>query len=150
MTAQAISESEFGTGWDDEGESQGGGRWLKIKDGDEVMVNVFGKARRFMKAFKEGEKPSQRWDVLVYNVDSDSVQTFEFGFKVFKQIRGLADRYEKKGTNIADHVLCISRTGSGKNDTQYIVAPDGPLDDSQKAKRQAALESIPANDEPNF
>ena len=133
-----YSEEEYGTGWDDDGGGSGG-RWLKLKDGDEAMLNVFGKLTKFDKYWPGEEKAQHRWTVSVFNCDTKTVQEWEFGFKVFKTVKAIVDKLRSKNKNIADQVLSVSRTGSGKNDTSYLVMHDDALTDEQRAARTTAI-----------
>lgn len=70
----------------------------------------------------EGASVSFRYLANAYVVDDSDVRAVKMPKSAVEQ---LIARYEKHGT-VMDRDYELSRTGSGKNDTKYMVSPDSP------------------------
>ena len=66
----------------------------------------------------ESVKRSARFSIKVFNMDSKRVEVLESGIAVFGQINAIREALD--GT-LSGVDLKISRTGSGANDTKYMV-----------------------------
>lgn len=117
--------------------NQGGGDYLKLRDGDRVKVRF---ASEPAGVTYDGDKIRYQW--VVYNHNDKKAQVYEAGPQVFGQ---LADLYPEWGEPTKFDVT-ISRTGSGQFDTSYTVTPSPkstPLTEEQKKLVDAALETFP-------
>lgn len=81
-----------------------------------------------------GARISFRYLANVYIVDDSAVRALKMPKSVAEQILA----YHQKYGTILDRDYDLSRTGSGKNDTNYMVAPDAPS--KMNVKRFEALD----------
>jgi len=93
----------------------GAGDFLKLKDGDKVKMRIASEPA--ISVYKEGDRPRYAW--VVYNRDANKVQVYSAGVSVFKQIAALVEDWGMP----TEFDIRIGRTGSGINDTEYIVTP---------------------------
>ena len=122
-------------GWDKVKESASGD-FTKIEAGKTVRVHLLGsepdvKFQHWDQNKKchpctapdcqfcvESVKRSARFSIKVFNLDNKRVESLESGVAVFGQINAIREALE--GT-LSGVDLKISRTGSGPNDTKYMV-----------------------------
>ena len=95
--------------------STGSGDFLKLKDGDKVKMRIA--SQPYVSVYKEGDRPRYSW--AVWNRDDNKVQVYSAGVSVFKQIAALVEDWGEPET----FDIRVSRSGSGINDTEYIVTP---------------------------
>lgn len=86
----------------------------------------------------DGATVSFRYLANAYVVDDSAVRALKMPKSVVEQ---LIARYEKHGT-VMDRDYELSRTGSGKNDTKYLVTPDSPSKMNTKRFELLDLEEI--------
>ena len=99
----------------------GGGDYLKLKDGDKVKMRIASEPA--ISVYKAGDRPRYSW--VVHNRDEDKAQVYTAGVSVFKQIAALTEDWGLP----TDFDIRVSRSGSGMNDTEYIVTPVKISDD---------------------
>lgn len=95
--------------------STGGGDFLKLKDGDKVKMRIA--TEPAISVYKAGDKPRYSW--VIWNRDADKPQVYSAGVSVFKQIAALVEDWGEP----TEFDVRISRSGSGMNDTEYMVSP---------------------------
>lgn len=95
--------------------TSGGGDFLKLKDGDSVKLRIASEPA--ISVYKLGDKPRYSW--IVWNRDVEKAQVYTSGVSVFKQVAALVEDWGEP----TEFDIRISRSGSGLNDTEYIVTP---------------------------
>lgn len=95
--------------------SSGGGDFLKLKDGDRVKMRIA--TDPAISVYKQGDRPRYSW--VVWNRDDKKAQIYSAGISVFKQIAALVEDWGEP----TEFDIRISRSGSGLQDTEYIVSP---------------------------
>ena len=118
--------------------STDGKNFLKLKDGETVKTILRGKVKVIRQHWngntsalctgkadclgcKEGTKPKFRFRVNAVRKmgEINEVKILEQGWTVFEALKG----YNDAGIDLERTPLQITRRGSGKNDTTYIVVP---------------------------
>lgn len=139
-----------------ERESDGAGNFLKLKD-KETVQGVFrgDPVLRYLHwpqggssspcqgpgcaQCRAGDKAKFRFSINFITKDAGTyvAKVFEQGGKAYDDLKKLAD----SGYELDKHVVSISRTGSGQNDTKYTILPlpKGELN-AQSLKLIAAVE----------
>jgi hypothetical protein len=115
-------------GWANQIKS-GGGKYLKVKDGDEVRFTVFHAPYTMQKTWDDGST-SNRFVFSVYNLDEKAPQIYECAPGVASSI---GKQLEKKGYS---GVIMLTREGSGK-ETKYNVVGLGTPDAATAAAVEA-------------
>ena len=119
--------------------SQGGGDYLKLKDGDRVKVRFASEPAGIT---YDGVKLRYQW--VVYNHNDKKAQTYEAGAQVFGQLAELVTEWGEP----TEFDVTISRTGSGQFDTSYTVTPSpksAPLTKEQQEAVEDALARFPGS-----
>jgi hypothetical protein len=101
--------------YQDHNPTSGAGEYLKLKDGDRVKMRIASEPA--ISVYKEGDRPRYSW--TIYNRDNKKVQIYSAGVSVFKQIAALVEDWGEP----TEFDIRIARSGSGMNDTEYIVTP---------------------------
>lgn len=117
--------------WTDHKPNQGGGDFLKLKDGQKKKVRFTSEP-----AIVTYDGVKMRYQVALFNLTDDVAQIYEFGAQIFGQI---GDLYEDWGEP-TEFTMTISRQGSTQFDTSYSVNPvpkSEPLTKEQLAKVEA-------------
>lgn len=110
---------------------EGGGLYLKIKDGETVKLRIASEPAIFE---TEGERDGKvtlttRYGWKVYNQDAKAAQILQQSATFFKSIAALAQ--DEEWGDPRDYDIKITRQGSSFNDTTYTVMPSAnrePLD----------------------
>jgi len=142
----------------------GGGLYIRLKDGDSVEGVFRGVARDFHTVWKDGktEEASEGAPGASFRFKMNLVlkengvlvaKIFEGGWKVYEQLVTLeAAKYDLDRTTVL-----ISRKGSTKNDTKYTVMPvkGGELNDDENAGLEnvdlidlVPTENVPISEDP--
>lgn len=104
--------------------STGGGDYLKLKDGDKVKLRIASEPA--ISVYKAGDRFRYNW--IIWNREDKKAQIYSAGVSVFKQIAALTEDWGLP----TEFDIRISRSGSGMNDTEYIVTPVKTSDDLTK------------------
>jgi hypothetical protein len=111
----------------------GSNTYLRLKDGDNVKVRIFGEPVVFQNDYNG--QLSTKFAYVVWNYEQETAQVFQFGKKIAGYLDDLADN-EDWG-DVTTYDIRLGRTGSGLNDTEYSVQPSPksqPLTEEQKAE----------------
>lgn len=119
-----------------------GGNFLKVKNKETVSVVFRGEPYEFYSVFgsksavPEGTKGSKfRFliNAIVFEDGKFVAKPWEQGISVYKQLAHLNKEFGLEGK------MKITRSGSGKDDTEYSILPDikAPLSDAQKKQLDA-------------
>lgn len=95
--------------------SSGGGDFLKLRDGDSVKMRIASEPA--ISVYNSGDRPRYSW--VVWNRDANKAQIYTSGISVFKQIAALIEDWGEP----TEFDIRIARSGSGLQDTEYIVTP---------------------------
>lgn len=93
----------------------GGGDFLKLRDGDSAKLRIASEPA--ISVYKSGDRPRYSW--VVFNRDENKAQIYSAGVSVFKQVAALVEDWGEP----TEFDVRIARSGSGINDTEYIVTP---------------------------
>lgn len=108
-----------------------GSLFVKLKGGESVRGVFVGDPVDFMKAFKEGDKPSFRFRINFVTQENGAyvAKIFEQGKTSYQALRTLNDQ----GYELDKHIMIISRQGDTKDTTTYSIlpAPKGNLTTEQ-------------------
>lgn len=102
---------------------EGGGLYLKIKDGETVKLRIVSEPAIFE---TEGERDGKttlntRYGWIVFNQDTKAAQILQQSATFFKSIAVLAQ--DEEWGDPLSYDIKVSRQGSGFNDTTYTVMP---------------------------
>lgn len=124
------------------GESEGGGLYLRLKDGESITGILLGNVHVFYSVGfgadtrvvgpGEGGKKKYRHNFVVKEGQDYAVRIWEFGPKIYDQLSAL----EASGWELNKTLLTISRSGSTKENTKYTVTPN------KKEPSEAALKAM--------
>lgn len=116
-------------------------RWIHWLDEHKNAVNCPGRAcpiceiRKQQKANKEEYSipMSRRFDINIYNYNTNEVEVMEQGKTFFQDILDLREEIINKGNKIEDVIFKVKRKGTGQNDTNYRIDVDEikPLTDEE-------------------
>lgn len=123
--------------WDAIRESKASGDYTKIEAGKPVTLHIIGDSPKIVYQHegegkpifcdggecplcKAGAKRQTQFMISVLNMDSKKQELLKKGVKVFEQIDQIRRDY---GGSLSTIDLKITRSGSGKNDTRYLVVP---------------------------
>lgn len=116
----------------------GNEKFLSIKAGDIVQINIVSKEPRATLTHwinreksdcsgkkcvncSEGDKPRKGWKVNVFDRKTETIKEFDFGPQIAAQIKEIAGILKENGQTIHDIDLRIKREGAGPTDTEYFV-----------------------------
>lgn len=108
----------------------GSNTYLRLKDGDNIKVRIFGTPVVFQNDYNG--QISTKFAYVVWNYQEEKAQVFQFGKKIAGYLDDLADN-EDWG-DVTSYDIRVGRTGSGLNDTEYSVQPSPksePLTEAQ-------------------
>jgi hypothetical protein len=100
--------------------TSGGGKYLKIEDGQTVKVRILGYPVIFTKQFPGSENVSTRYAWVIFNQDTDEAQSFEQGITFFKKVQALS--LDPDWGDTSGYDVKITRMGTG-TETEYTVNP---------------------------
>lgn len=112
--------------------STGGGDYLKLKDGDSVKMRIASEPA--ISVYKAGDRPRYSW--VIWNREDKKAQIYSAGVSVFKQIAALVEDWGEPN----EFDIRISRSGSGLQDTEYIVTPVKTSEDLTDEQKEAVEE----------
>lgn len=98
----------------------GGGKYLKIEDGQTVKLRIIDYPVVFTKQFPGSENLSTRYAWVVFNQDTQEAQSFEQGITFFKKIQALS--LDPDWGNTSGYDVKVTRMGTG-TETEYTVNP---------------------------
>lgn len=98
----------------------GGGKYLKIEDGQTVKLRILGYPVVFTKQFPGSENVSTRYAWVVFNQDTQEAQSFEQGITVFKRIQALS--LDPDWGDTSNYDVKVTRMGTG-TETEYTINP---------------------------
>lgn len=126
-------EEVVSVGWDEVDKTIGsGGKWLKIADGQTVMINIFGTPRHVKREFQG--KINDRVSIEVF-APGEGLKTWEVSQATYREIR--EERDSLKGNAFSDALFKVKRTGAAK-DTRYRFRFERQLTAQEIAERIAA------------
>ena len=123
--------------------TSGGGKYLKIDDGQTVKLRILDYPVIFTKQFPGSENLSTRYAWVVFNQDTQEAQSFEQGILFFRKIQALS--LDPDWGDTSNYDVKVTRMGTG-TETEYAVNPSPksePLTKEQLEKVAAInLQSI--------
>lgn len=142
------------SGYNDMEVDGGSSDYLKLKAGEVVSFNILSQkpekeiihwqnkkrvkclGKEKCELCMEGDKPKQRWNIMVWDRKEQKEKKFEFGASIAGQIKAIAEMQHESQSDIHKTDLRIKTTGSGL-ETEYTVLPapiNGTIPGEVKAK----------------
>lgn len=140
--------------WDDlekAAKEGGGGVFVKLKDGEEIVGVFAGEARFFYHNFQEkreynapGPGRNFRFRINILTKDDSG----EYSAKVFEQGKRFCNMLlEMKNEYGLDYIYKIKRTGTTQDNTVYTIFPKGPVP-SETLEKLKNVKLLPLESEP--
>jgi len=128
------------SGYSDMEVDGGSSDYLKLKSGETVTFNILSQKpekevihwqnKKRVKCLgkekcdlcMEGDKPKQRWQIMVWDRKEQKEKKFEFGASIASQIKAIAEMQQESQSTIHMTDIRIKTVGSGL-ETEYTVLP---------------------------
>ncbi len=129
------------------GDSGGPTLYLRLKDGEAVNIIPRGEIHEFYSVFgtrgevtssTPGAKLRFKMNVIVNESGTLKAKILEFGMTIYDQLAEI-----NKVCDVTKTKIRLSRKGSGKSDTMYMLLP--VVNEPISAKVMATIEAIPLN-----